>query len=205
MNISTYLLAIIGIAFLFQMMTGGVNGSFTEAFEFNPLLAVQEPWRFITSMFLHGGIMHIFFNAYALFLFGSILERKVSSRDYLILYFIAGIIGGLAYYLTYLLGIIPPIPAIGASGAIFGILGACAVMFPELRIFVWFFPMKMKHAAIFWVIVEFLGAFDVNSGIASAAHLGGLLFGVAFAMYLKKKETEDYYMPQQSWAGEVDF
>jgi membrane associated rhomboid family serine protease len=173
--------------------------AFTDAFIFDPLKALSEPWRFVTSMFLHGSALHIFFNAYALFLFGSILERKVSRKDYLVLFFAAGIIGGLAYYFTYLLGIIPPIPALGASGAIFGILGACAVTFPEMRIFVWFFPMKMKHAAIFWLVLEFAGSFDVGSGIASAAHLGGLLFGIAFAYFLKSKEHEAYYMPPESW------
>jgi membrane associated rhomboid family serine protease len=194
MNISTFLLAIIGIAFLFQMVSAG----FTEAFIFAPTLAIQEPWRFVSSMFLHGGFMHIFFNAYALFLFGSIVERRMSSAQYLLLFFASGLIGGLAYYATYLLGIIPPIPALGASGAIYGILGAAAVMFPEMRIFVWFFPMKMKHAAIFWVVLEFFGSFNIASGIASAAHLGGLIFGLAFAWFLNQKHQE-HYMPPESW------
>lgn len=196
MNVTTALLAVIGIAFLFQM----VSPAFTDTFIFDPLLATQEPWRFITSMFLHGGYMHIFFNAYALFLFGSIVERKMSPTQFLLLYFASGIIGGLAYYATYLFGIIPAIPALGASGAIFGVLGAAAVMFPEMRIFVWFFPMKMKQAAVFWIILELFGSFNVASGIASAAHLGGLLFGLAYAWFLNRGGRQDiYYMPPERW------
>lgn len=196
MNVSTALLTIIGIAFLFQM----VSPDFTEAFIFAPLLAFQEPWRFITSMFLHGGIMHLFFNGFALLLFGNVVERRIGSKQFIILYFVSGLIGGLAYYATYLLGIIPPIPALGASGAIFGCLGAAAIMFPEMRIYVYFIPMKMKHAAILFVFLEFFGSFNLASGVASAAHLGGLLFGLAYAWFLNRKgHQETYYIPPERW------
>jgi membrane associated rhomboid family serine protease len=187
-NLSTWLLAIIGIVFVFQLMSDSV----TNAFIFDPAVALTQPWRFLTSIFLHGGLTHIFFNGYALFMFGSILETKVSKKDYLIIFFGAGLLGGILYYATYLLGIIPPIPALGASGAIYGLLGAVAVLMPDLRIFFWFFPMKMRDAAILWFLMEFLGTFDVSSGIASAAHLGGLIFGVVYAWYLKNKAQEFY-------------
>ncbi|MDD5171693.1 MAG: rhomboid family intramembrane serine protease [Candidatus ainarchaeum sp.] len=191
-NISTYLLAILGIVFILQLISDPVTGLFI----FDPALALTQPWRFITSMFLHGSITHLFFNAYALFMFGSILETQISKKDYLIIYFGAGLLGGLLYYATYLLGIIPPIPALGASGAIYGILGATAILLPEMRIFFFFFPIKMRYAAILWFALEFLGTFDISSGIASAAHLGGLIFGVAYAWYLSKRQPEFY---QPSW------
>lgn len=191
-NVSTYLLAIIGIVFLFQLISDPV----TELLIFAPTLALAEPWRFITSMFLHGSFTHLFFNAYALFMFGSILETQISKKDYLLIYFGAGLLGGLLYYATYLLGIIPPIPALGASGAIYGILGATAIILPEMRIFFFFFPIKMRYAAILWFAMEFLGTFDISSGIASAAHLGGLVFGVAYAWHLSKRQPEFY---QPAW------
>lgn len=191
-NVSTYLLAIIGIVFLFQLISEPV----TELFIFAPTLALSEPWRFITSMFLHGSLTHIFFNAYALFMFGSILETQVSKKDYLIIYFGAGLLGGILYYATYLLGIIPPIPALGASGAIYGILGAVAILLPEMRIFFFLFPIKMRYAAFLWLAMEFLGTFNPASGIASAAHLGGLVFGLAYAWYLSRRQPEFY---QPSW------
>ena len=182
---SLYLLAIIGIVYLIQLTVPG----FTEQFIFDPLKAFSEPWRFVTSMFLHSpeSFLHILFNAYALFMFGTILENKVSVKNYLIIFFGAGIVGGFLYYLTYVFGIIPAVPALGASGAIYGVLGAVAMILPELPIFVWFIPMRMKHAAILWVIIEFIGTFNIASGVASAAHLGGLIFGALFAWYLKNQ------------------
>ncbi len=195
-NISTYLLAAIGLFFVLQL----IIPPFTDAFIFDPLLAFSEPWRFLTSMFLHGSMTHIFFNAYALFVFGSVLETQVGRRDYLAIYFGAGLLGGFLYFMTYVLGIIPPYPALGASGAIYGILGAVAIMLPDMRIFFWFFPMKMRHAAILWVVFEFLGTFNIASGIASAAHLGGLIFGLAYAWYLKNRSMpEEYPVYPESW------
>ncbi|MEW6036163.1 MAG: rhomboid family intramembrane serine protease [Candidatus Micrarchaeota archaeon] len=192
MGVSNYLLLAIGLIFVLQL----IIPPFTDSFIFDPLLALSEPWRFLTSMFLHGGLSHIFFNAYALFMFGSVLETQVSKKDYLAIYFGAGILGGLLYYLTYILAIIPPIPALGASGAIYGILGAVAILLPDMRIFFWFFPMRMREAAILWVALEFFGTFNVASGIASAAHLGGLLFGLAYAWLLKRRRQEAV---PQSW------
>ncbi len=192
MGVSNYLLLAMGLFFILQL----IIPPFTDSFIFDPLLAVSEPWRFLTSMFLHGGLSHIFFNAYALFMFGSVLETQVGKKDYLAIYFGAGILGGLLYYLTYILGIIPPIPALGASGAIYGILGAVAILLPDMRIFFWFFPMWMREAAILWVALEFFGTFNVASGIASAAHLGGLIFGLGYAWFLKRGR---YGGASQSW------
>lgn len=191
-NLSTYLLAILGIVFILQLVSDPV----TELFIFAPTLAFTEPWRFITSMFLHGSPTHLFFNAYALFMFGGLLESQVRKKDYLIIYFGAGILGGLLYYATYLLGIIPPIPALGASGAIYGILGAVAILLPDVRIFFLFFPIKLRYAAILWFAMEFMGTFDISSGIASAAHLGGLIFGLGYAWYLNRRGPEPY---QPTW------
>lgn len=200
-NLSTTLLMIIGIVFILQAVSDEVN----YLFIFIPTIALSEPWRFVSSMFLHGGLMHLFFNAYALFLFGSILERKVTKKEYLVIFFGAGLLGGLLYYLTIFTPFAPmcddgfggtwPCPAWGASGAVFGILGAVAVLLPNMRIFVWFIPMSMRQAAVFWIVLEFLGTFNPDSGIASAAHLGGLFFGLAYAWYLKNKPQEFYHDP----------
>ncbi|MEW6722907.1 MAG: rhomboid family intramembrane serine protease [Candidatus Micrarchaeota archaeon] len=203
-NISTYLLAVIGIAFILQL----IMPAFEDAFLFNPYKALTEPWRFVTSVFLHdtGGFSHIFFNSYALFVFGSILEQRISKRNYLLLFFAAGLLGSVLYYLT----IFSPWPplcgspedvvfcnALGASGAIYGILGAVAILIPDLTIFFWFFPMKIKYAAILWVIIEFLGTVGGASGVASAAHLGGLFFGLAYGWYLSRKPPE--YTAHVEW------
>jgi len=186
MNLSTYLLGIILIIFLFQITVADV----TPLLIFVPSLAWVEPWRFISSIFLHGGVTHLFFNGYALFLFGTILENKVSKKDFLTIFFVSGIIGSLFYLGTIYTGISPDIPALGASGAIYGLLGAVAVFLPDLRIFFFFFPMRMREAALLWVAIAFIGSFNSGSLIGHSAHLGGLLFGAVYAYYLKNKEHQ---------------
>jgi len=195
-NLTTTLLAAIGIAFVLQLMFP----FFTDALDFDPALALTQPWRFITSIFLHASLLHIFFNTYALFMFGSLLERKVSGLEYLIVFFGAGLAGGISYYMTYMLGM-TTMPALGASGAIYGIMGATAILLPEIRLFMLFFPMSIRQAAVVWIVLEFLGTFDTSSGIASAAHLGGLLFGLACGWYLQRQRR--YEVPEFTWTGTV--
>jgi uncharacterized protein len=194
-NLTITLLAAIGIVFVLQL----IFPVFTDAFDFNPALALTQPWRFITSIFLHASMLHIFFNGYALLMFGSLLERKVSGLEYLIVYFGAGFVGGIFYYMTYVLGIIPAIPALGASGAIYGIMGATAILLPEVRLFMLLFPMSIRQAAVVWIVLEFLGTFDISSGIASAAHLGGLLFGLVCGWYILRQRKHE--APEPMWTG----
>lgn len=183
-----FLLLTLGFIFILQMVFPFIENLFV----FVPSLAFSEPWRFITSMFLHADLTHLFFNCYALFMFGSILESRVNKTEFLSIYFISGLAGGLLYLMTIYLGIIDPNPALGASGAIYGILGAVAIMLPELTIFMWFFPMKMKYAAILWALIEFAGSFNRYSGIGSAAHLGGLIVGALIALYLKNQQPKGF-------------
>ncbi len=194
-NISTYLLAFMGFMFILQI----IFPPLTDALIFDPSVALSQPWRFLSSIFLHGSFLHIFLNGYALFMFGSILETRVSARDYLVIFFGAGLLGGMLYYATYLLGIIPPIPALGASGAIYGIMGAVAMILPDLQIFFFVFPMKMRYAVIFWLALTFIGAFDISSGVADAAHLGGLVFGIMYGWFLVRQPPEFY---QPTWQSE---
>ncbi len=179
---SLYLLGALMLFFIAQLAMPG----FTEALIFQPDLLLSEPYRIISSIFLHGGLAHLFFNGFALFMFGPYLESIIGSRRFLVLFLSAGIVGSLFYWATFALGIIPPIPALGASGAIFGILGALAILRPNMIIYFWFFPMPMWQAAIAWIIIEFLGSFNPASGIASAAHLGGLFLGLAYGYHVKK-------------------
>jgi membrane associated rhomboid family serine protease len=201
-NVTNALLLSIGLVFILQLLTGIDSGIVTRSFIFNPYTAFSEPWRFLTSMFIHASFIHIFFNAYALFMFGSFLEQKVSAKDYLLIYLGAGLLGGMLYFLTTLSpwpplcegvgGVAVFCSALGASGAIYGIMGAVAVLMPDLRLFVLFFPMSIRQAVVLWFIMEFLGVFDTTGGIASAAHLGGLFFGLAYAWMLKHSQPPLY-------------
>ncbi|MEM4296329.1 MAG: rhomboid family intramembrane serine protease [Candidatus Anstonellales archaeon] len=178
------------IAFIAQI----IIPNFTESLYFLPSNAINEPWRFITSIFLHAGFLHLFLNLYAFILFGSILEKRVGPIEIIKIFLLSGISGSLFYYLATLLNINPGLPALGASGAVFGIMGATAVFFPNLVIFIWFMPMRMKQAVIFWFILEFLSTFNINSGIASAAHLGGLVIGYLYAKYIIKKQSSEWWV-----------
>ncbi len=179
------------IIFVFVLQTA-VPG-FTELFYFSEPLS--QPWVFITSCFLHGGITHLFFNSFALLMFGPYLEREIGTKKFIMLFLLAGIAGNLTYFLTIFMGIIPAVPALGASGSIFGILGALAVIKPNMRIFLLFIPMSIQTAAAIWFVLELIGSFNVASGIASAAHLGGLILGLLYGKYYKHKEREADFDP----------
>ncbi len=195
-RITMGLLFAIIVVFILQAAIPG----FTEAFVFAPLLAFSEPWRFITSMFLHGSLEHILLNALGLFMFGMVLENSVSEKEYLIIFFVGGLVGSLAFYLTCLLGILPmSTTALGASGAIFGIMGAVAVLQPNLKIFfMGFIPLPMKYAAVLFFIMETIGSANMAAtGIANAAHLGGLVFGILYAYYLRN--LKNIIRPKYDW------
>ena len=185
--IAMYLLGAIVLVFLGQM----VYPPLTEMFFLEPAKIASEPWTIITSMFLHGGILHLFFNGFALYMFGPYLEQIIGSRRFLLVYFLSGIAGALAYAATFYLGILPAsIPALGASGAIFGVLGAVDVLRPNLPIYMWFVPMPMKYAALVWVALSLVETFNVT-GVAGAAHLGGLVVGAVMAYaWLKAGKIE---------------
>jgi hypothetical protein len=157
-----------------------------DYFSFVPAHAFSEPWTFITSMFLHDDTSpaHIVLNMFALLMFGSYLEAKISKKKYLSIYFLAGIVGNLGYMLTAPSAITP---GIGASGAIYGILGALAILSPTTMIFVGGVPMPMIAAAFLWGLIEFFGVIVPRGNIASGAHLGGLFVGMLFAYFMRRK------------------
>ncbi len=148
-----------------------------------PILVTKKfyLWQFLTHMFLHGGIWHIFFNMFALFIFGLPLEQLWGGEKFLRYYIVAGLGGGL---LHYLINPMSPIPSLGASGAVYGLLLAYGLTFPETILYINFFiPIKAKYAVILFGIMElFFGISGAGAGIAHFAHLGGLLTGL---LYLK--------------------
>lgn len=141
-------------------------------------------WQLVTYLFVHGGFWHIFFNMFVLWMFGSELERTWGSKEFLKFYFIAGIGAGLFNVLFSLLS--PSAwqtPVIGASGAIYGVLVAYAMLFPERLVYIWFLiPVKVKYLVIFLVAIEFLSTYRPD-GVAHFAHLGGALIGFLYLRY----------------------
>lgn len=166
----------------------GVCTRFIEKFCFIPSKIFERPYSLITSSFLHADVTHLFFNMFALLLFGSFLERKIGRKKFLIVYLLSVISGSVAYFL------ISPnsnVPALGASGGVFGIVGSLAILHPNLIVYVGFTPMPILFAAILWGIISFLGLFT-PSVIAHHAHLGGLLTGILMGIILRKRGKKIY-------------
>jgi len=146
-------------------------------------------WRFATYMFVHAGPMHILFNMLTLWMFGTELERIWGTRFFLKFYFICGVGAGL---ITLLVSLLPFAPTaqlyrqniVGASGAIYGLLLAYAIYFPNRQIYMYFvFPIPVRMFVIIMGGLAFMSSMSDNGGgVANATHLGGLL--VAY-IYLK--------------------
>jgi len=133
-------------------------------------------WQLVTYMFLHGSFMHILFNMFALWMFGSELENLWGTARFVKYYFFTGIGAGIS---TVLVTPNAFTPTIGASGAIYGLLLAYGMTFPDRQILLYFlFPIKAKYFVILFGVLElFASVTSQGSGIAHVAHLGGLVFG----------------------------
>jgi membrane associated rhomboid family serine protease len=140
---------------------------------------MERPWTIVTNLFVHGGIWHLIFNMLTFYFFGSFLSRLVGTRAFLIIYFFGGILGNVFFML---LGS-PFAIVIGASGAIFALGGALAVLTPRLRVYVFPIPAPVP----LWAAV--LGGFLIMSfvpGVAWQGHLGGLVFGLIAGLVLRR-------------------
>jgi membrane associated rhomboid family serine protease len=138
-------------------------------------------WQLATYMFLHQGIGHILFNMLALWMFGTEFERLWGTRRFLNFYFFCGVGAGLCVIVgNYLFGN-PDVGTVGSSGAIYGILLASAVMWPDRQMLFYFLiPLKMKYFVMIIGAIAFLNSFNPASPVSDVAHLGGMLFGYVF-------------------------
>jgi len=143
------------------------------------------PWQLISYGFLHGGIGHLFFNMFALYMFGMPIERAWGTRRFLVFYFVCMIGAGLVQLsVAALAGEV--YPTIGASGAVFGLLLAFGMMYPNSRIMLLIppIPLKAKWFVIgYGLLTLFFGMTGTMSGVAHFAHLGGMLFGFGLILY----------------------
>ena len=170
------------------------------------------PYQLVTYMFMHGGFSHLFFNMFALYMFGSVLERMWGEKRFIIYYLVAGVGAGLLQELVQYVafvqeglaaydavktpaGVVPMglflnmWTTVGASGAIYAILLGFGMLFPNERMFVFPlpFPIKAKiFVAVYAVIELLLGFTNSGDGIAHFAHLGGMLFGFLLILYWRK-------------------
>jgi membrane associated rhomboid family serine protease len=177
------LISNIGVFLLYYIGGRAVQEPMKTFFALTPVMVLQHfaIWQLATYMFLHGNITHIFFNMLVLWMCGTLLEPDWGTRRFLKYYFVCGIGAGICDLIVNVLVGHWDIPTLGASGAIFGLLLAFGVLYPNMTVLVLFvFPMKAKYMVMIYGGIAFLGALDVNSGVSNVAHLGGMAVGYAY-------------------------
>jgi membrane associated rhomboid family serine protease len=143
------------------------------------------PWQVVTYAFLHGGLLHLAFNMFALYMFGSAIEQVFGARRYLIYYFVCVISAALSQLaVAAMMGGI--YPTVGASGGVFGLLLAYGMYFPNNRVMLLFPPIPMParvFVVVYAVIELYLGVTGSQEGVAHFAHLGGMIGGFIMLRY----------------------
>ena len=158
-------------------------------------------YQFVSYMFMHGGFSHFFFNMFALWMFGSTIERTWGAERYLIYYFVCGLGAALVQEIVWGIGRSPEalmyygdyLITVGASGAIFGILLAFGMLYPNAPLFIMFIPIpiKAKWMVIGYGIMElFAGVSQTGDNVAHFAHLGGMIFGYLLIKYWRKRDKK---------------
>jgi len=144
-------------------------------------------WQLITYQFMHGGFSHILFNMFALWMFGMEIENYWGPKKFLTYYLLCGVVAGIfQLFISPLFGDSPAV-TIGASGAVYGVLIAFGLMFPDRYIFLYFLvPVKAKYLIGFLIVLEFMLVDSAQSNVAHLAHLGGALAGFLFIMFDKR-------------------
>lgn len=211
-------LAFLACTLLAEMRVADMNAMFGLHFFLAPDFRV---WQLVTYMFMHGGWSHIFFNMFALWMFGCIVERTWGARKFLIYYMVCGIGAGLLQELAqlgqfYMLAAeqidgfsmadtmlvahnsaltLNQWTTVGASGAIYGILLAFGMLYPEERMFIFPLPVpiKAKWFVVGYAAIElFMALSTTGDGVAHLAHLGGMLFGFLLMRYWQRHPGVGY-------------
>jgi membrane associated rhomboid family serine protease len=188
-NALWFLIALNVLIFIIELGVGGypitVTNPVVLLLGLNTAQLSQQPWTILTSVFVHGGFAHIIFNMISLYFLGGFFLRAAEEKSFLAVFFLGGLAGNLLFVLLAPFSI-----GIGASGAIFALGGALAVMVPNVRVFIIPIPVPMP----LWVaiIILFFLSF-LFAGIAWQAHLGGLLLGLIAGLILRKRRRISYF------------
>lgn len=170
-------------------------------FQLIPHMVVRGAvWQLVTWLFLHdpGNIMHILFNMLALWMFGTPVEQTWGTRRFLQYYFLCGVGAGVCVVVVNLLMGNEYQATIGASGAIFGLLLAFGMLFPDQEIlFMFLFPLKAKYAVMIFGAIAFLGTLTPGGTVSHLAHLGGMIFGY---IYIKTQFVRKRVRAGAGWA-----
>lgn len=189
----TFILILINvIAFIFFATLLALNVLSLDSVALKPSNITQGKylWTFVTSMFMHGGLFHIFANMFSLLFIGSLVERLLGAKRYFYFYMISGLLAGVFFVLSSLIftGDFNTF-AVGASGALFGIVGLLVLLTPNLPVYIFFIPIpvKMKYAGIGILVVLWFISIAGDVPIGNTAHLGGFVVGIVYGLYLKNK------------------
>jgi len=191
------------VAYVFQIFTASnqtphAMSALTYYLGLTPALVVEKGfiWQVVSYMFLHStsGFFHIFFNMYAVLIFGTPIEQEWGSRKFVGYYLFCGAGAGISILLINLIsqGGAYHIPTIGASGAVFGLLLAFGVLYPNTEILLFFFvPIKAKYLVMLYGLVElYLELFGGQSSISHIGHLGGLFFGIVYFLITRRSSIK---------------
>jgi len=153
------------------------------------IIAGKHLWTFLTSMFMHANLTHLLVNMISLLFIGSFVEKLIGKKRFIIFYFIAGIFAGLFFVLiSYFFNSNMYIPAVGASGAIFGLGGLLMILTPKIKVYVMFLiPMQLWIGILVLLFGMWIISTATGLPIGNTAHLGGLVMGVCYGFYLRRK------------------
>ncbi len=218
------LILINAVVFFISYMIPSVDVFLVKWFSVYPVtwkMTVLQPWRIITYQFLHGSFQHIFFNMLAVYFFGPVLERLWGPKKFLIFYLLCGTAGAIVYPVLTAVGWMVPVPLIGASGAIFGIIAAAAILYPLANVYILgIFPIKLMYLALILLAVSIMYTLKPEANAlegyrtAHFAHLAGMIAGAAYVLwprisvrYNLKSHTshcQKKIQDQQQLSAEVD-
>jgi len=153
----------------------------------NPAFVAARPWTLITHMFVHDDIPHLLVNMIVLFFFGTELERRVGESKFLQIFIISGLVAAIGQ-----MAVVPTGSMVGASGALYGVMGCLAVIAPEITVLIYFvIPLSIRAAVVLFAVLDFamMGSGD---SIAHMAHITGLLAGLAYGGMLKDRYRYRY-------------
>ncbi len=192
LNVNLILVLINVVCFILFSVLIYANASFLDYIALKPsnILQGKYLWTFVTSMFMHGGFFHLFVNMFSMLFVGNLVERILGSRRFLYFYLISGLFAGALFVLSGLIFSADlQTYAVGASGALFGLIGLLMLVTPNLPVYIMFIPIpiKLKFAAPIMLAALWLISLLGNVPIGNVAHLGGLLIGLAYGFYLRKK------------------
>lgn len=174
---------IMAVNLLFYIATMIQDTLIISTFGLTPMELGNEPWTIVTSMFIHAGLWHFLGNMLMLYFFGSYLLGLVGEVKFLLVYFAGGLLANAAFMV---LGS-SLATVIGASGALYAVMGAMAVMRPRLKVYLYFLiPIDL------WIVVV-IGMLVISPGVAWQAHLGGLVLGLVAGFYFRKKERGTFW------------